>query len=501
MKNASVGTESKYNGYVVYYNGNNNIPLGIVSDTYECISDSDYIPKRIKEFAVTIEDKRFYTHKGVDLKGIIRALVCNVKHGRIVQGGSTLTQQLARNIMRNDSKTFNRKIRETISALSIERHYTKDEILKLYFNNVYFGKNVRGIRAAGLYYFGKEPQQLSQAEQLYLLTILRGPNYYINHLDKAINRYTLLNNILAKLGIISYNCMNRNSNTQLRFEYNSLNAVRNTVVPYIVNSLDNKHRTLYSTIDIELQKFIQVFVQQSKYPVSIIAIKSKQVMAVYSSYGMDYPFMSKANVGSTLKPFMYCYLRNNGISKEERFDASANTLGWIVREVDSYESVLTLPDALYYSNNNTFVNAVSKVGIDNSLIFLSKILDCSINNLYPSSILGATRNGLSLYDLAIAYNKYFQTSYLSQIQKECLSILNVAFQSKTGLLIEDIFLKTGTTNNNNERYAILGHEDRIYAFLRNENPIDDKSKDGSFMQYIRAFGLKLIEHKTDYRWS
>jgi ribosomal RNA assembly protein len=157
--------KNELNGYVIYCkDSDKETPLGVVSDSYDCQAISDYVPTRIKKFVVEIEDKRFYNHNGIDFKGVSRAIVENIKAGRIVQGGSTISQQLARNIIRDTSKTVTRKIIETIKAIQIENQYSKDEILNQYFNNVYFGKNIWGLRAAGLYYFGKEIEKLTQTE-------------------------------------------------------------------------------------------------------------------------------------------------------------------------------------------------------------------------------------------------------------------------------------------------------------------------------------------------
>src|SRR5690606_13850404 len=180
-----------------------------------------------------------------------------------------------------------------------------------------------------------------------------------------------------------------------------------------------------------------------------------------------------------LKPFLYCHLRENGISEFQRFDALKNNLDWEVREVGYYKSQLNIQEALFYSNNNSFLNAVSKVGLESSLKFLSEIFNKPETDFFPSSVLGATKSGISLYELAIAYSSYFNPTSLSDTKTECLSILNKVFYEKLGLKIENAFLKTGTTNDNKERYAVLGNADLVYAFLRNENELNDFSKEGS----------------------
>ena len=495
-------------GYIVYSEGSNRrkTPIGVVSNNYDCMSTTNYIPKRIKEFAVGIEDKRFYKHKGVDIRGIARAAVVNIKHRKIKQGGSTITQQLARNLLRNNEKTVSRKVKEVIKAIQIENNYSKEEILDLYFNNVYFGNNLWGIRTAGLYYFGKETENLTHPELLYLLTILRGPNYYKDNQEEAHKRYILNNNTLKEEGIISPQKYEKHIKILFSPQNNVLENIRNVTAQYILKEKNVKKKSFISTLDTKTQKIVRSFVADSKYSTSVIAIRNKQVISVASSYGNDYPFISKTNLGSTLKPFLYCFLRDNGTAKIEKFCATTNVLDWEVREAGYYGELLNLEEALFHSNNNAFINAVSKQGIENSFDFLSTILSRELDEFYPSSILGATKNGISLYELAFAYSVFFDFSNLSEVKQECLQILNSIFKDKTGLNIENIFLKTGTTNDNNDRFVIFRDAETTYAALRNENPITDKTKDGSLIKSVSKFiktnyNSLFTNKKTNYKWS
>lgn len=506
MINSNTVEKLKYNeneqvGYVIYCNDSNKkIPLGVVSDNYECKALSDYVPTRLKNFLIEIEDRRFYSHSGIDFKGVSRAIVENLKAGHIVQGGSTISQQLARNIIRNTRKNLIRKIKETIKAVQLEKSLSKNEILNLYFNNVYFGKNIWGLRAAGLYYFGKEVEKLTQTELLYLLTILRGPNYYNKRPEITLKRYKIINETLLERRIISKSRFKKNVRSKFVIAETQLYNFKNVIIPLIANSIDNKRKTILSSIDYKVQEFARKFVAESKYPVSIIAMRKSQIVGFASSYGTDYPFISKSNVGSTLKPFIYCNLRENGISKYEIFDAIKNNLNWEVREVGFYKFQLNLQEALFYSNNNSFINAVDKVGFETNQQFLSDTFNKNITDFFPSSVLGATKNGISLYELALAYSSYFNSANLTDIKSECLSILNKVFHEKLGLNIENAFLKTGTTNNNKERYAILGNADLVYAFLRNENEFDDVSKEGGFMKQISRKITSMFKLNTSFTW-
>ncbi|MBU0672829.1 MAG: transglycosylase domain-containing protein, partial [Candidatus Margulisbacteria bacterium] len=127
---------------------------------------------------ISTEDPRFYHHHGLDFMGIIRAGIKNVMYGRIVEGGSTITQQLARNLFLTRRKTVMRKLAEAVLAMQIERRFTKEEILELYLNQVYLGHNAYGIESAANLYFGKPAAELDLAEAAILAGLIRGPELY-----------------------------------------------------------------------------------------------------------------------------------------------------------------------------------------------------------------------------------------------------------------------------------------------------------------------------------
>lgn len=491
---------SNLDAFVVYCKDRNTeTPFAVVSNNFECKALSNYIPKRLKDLIIPIEDKRFFEHGAIDLKSIARASYANLMAGRIVQGGSTITQQLARNLLNDNSKTFSRKIREGIKAISLENRFSKDEILNLYFNNVYFGKNIRGIRAAGLVYFGKEIGKLTQSECLYLITLLRGPNYYLKHPLFAENRFKMLNKILLNENIISPSRYKKNQLSKCTLKANQLRCINSVALPFITEKVINKELKIYATVNLKLQVFVDKFISNSKYPLSIVAVSKNKVLAFGSSYGSDYPFVARSNVGSTLKPFLYCYLRENGILPFEHFDSIKNELTWQVREAKKTAELLTINEALYHSNNNAFINATHCVGLQGAMEFLASVLKRPVDEFFPSSILGATKKGITLYELACAYSNFFTSKQKTEIHDDCLSILNRIFTEKLGFQIDGAFLKTGTTNNNKERFAMLGNADLTFALLRNEYYEDDGTKEGNFFYEISREYRNFFT--TDYKWT
>lgn len=140
--------------------------------------DVNNISQSVLSAIVAVEDARFYTHYGIDPIGILRALATNVKAGKIIEGGSTITQQTAKNLYLTHERTWQRKIKELIYTLQLEQKYTKEEILELYLNQIYFGEGAYGIEVAAQTYLGKAAKDLSLAESAYLVGLPQRPNFY-----------------------------------------------------------------------------------------------------------------------------------------------------------------------------------------------------------------------------------------------------------------------------------------------------------------------------------
>ena len=147
-------------------------------DIYGDAIDLKKVPKYVPAAVVAVEDRRFYQHPGIDIRGLARAMVTNAKAGRTVQGGSTITQQVAKNLFLTSDRTLIRKVREALLALKLERAYTKDQILTLYMNRVYFGGGAYGFEAASERFFGHPAQDLTIYESAILAGLLKAPTTY-----------------------------------------------------------------------------------------------------------------------------------------------------------------------------------------------------------------------------------------------------------------------------------------------------------------------------------
>ena len=136
------------------------------------------VPQSLRDAIIATEDRRFYSHWGVDPIGIARAVYQNYRRGRIVEGGSTITQQLTKLLFLTPDKSLDRKMKEAVLALELERRYTKDRILEMYLNQIYFGHGAYGVEAAARTYFGKSVSELSVREAALLAGLPRAPSSY-----------------------------------------------------------------------------------------------------------------------------------------------------------------------------------------------------------------------------------------------------------------------------------------------------------------------------------
>ncbi|ABS20821.1 transglycosylase domain-containing protein [Bacillus cytotoxicus] len=165
------------------------------------------IPSSLAHAFIATEDKRFYHHNGLDYIAIVRASIENIKAGGIVQGGSTITQQLSKNAFLSNERTFSRKWKEIFYTKKIERTFTKDEILKLYVSNIYYGEGAWGIEKAAKLYFGKKVNKLTLSESAMLAAVVKAPAYYspAKNYNKAVERRNVVLKLMEREGYINHN--------------------------------------------------------------------------------------------------------------------------------------------------------------------------------------------------------------------------------------------------------------------------------------------------------
>ncbi len=251
----------------VIYGIDNRIAYLIVPDNRIYV-EYDRIPKHVKDAFIAAEDADFFKHRGIEPQSILRALLKNLIHGRVVQGGSTITQQVIKTLILGPEKSILRKIREGILAYRLEKYLTKKEILNLYLNNVYLGHGVYGVEAASQVYFGKHVWEISAAQAALLAGIVQAPARYSpkRHPGLARLRQEYVIDQMWKKGMITEKQKNQLLKEKIRIaEDNGLfsdSYFKDYVIRYVEERYGKgifarKSLKIYTTVDIRLQKMAE----------------------------------------------------------------------------------------------------------------------------------------------------------------------------------------------------------------------------------------------------
>jgi len=227
------------------------------------------VPQHLIDAVLTIEDQRFYQHAGLDIKRIAGAMVANVKAMRVVQGGSTISQQLAKNLYLSPRRTPLRKLREAVFAVTLESRYSKDEILEAYLNEVYLAQDggvaIHGVGRAAEYFFGKDISQLDIPEAALIAGIIRGPSIYspFRNPKEAKNRRDLVLDLMLERGLITESAHTRAKRSPLRLTDRTRNSQHGRYfVDWVAKRLERDRGddvledglTVFTTMDMELQR-------------------------------------------------------------------------------------------------------------------------------------------------------------------------------------------------------------------------------------------------------
>jgi len=266
----------------VYYS-DGQTPLGVFFEmTHRKYINYEDIPKVFIKALIAGEDRGFFEHMGFDIKAVVRAFIANLKAGRVVQGGSTLTQQTAKNIFKREKRSYRSKLKEMMQAFLLERQYTKEEILEMYANQFFVTGYGKGLWIAAQYFFGKDPRDLDLVEAAFIVGSLKGPNRYnpfikksqiekdkARRLAKARKDYVLES--MLKLNFITQEQYTEALKREVPFKEGKVTYRLNVVLDYIRNQLDSQYfRTIleqqgidniatsgisiYTSVDKDIQK-------------------------------------------------------------------------------------------------------------------------------------------------------------------------------------------------------------------------------------------------------
>ena len=372
---------------------------------------------------MAIEDKRFYSHNGVDYKGLLRAMLSNIKSFSFKEGGSTITQQLIKNTHLSNQKTLNRKISEIKLALELEKKYTKNQILEMYLNTIYFGEGCYGIVNASKHFFNKHPSELTVNEGACLAGIIKSPKTYS---PSTINTQSnqRKNVVLTKMyeqNFIDKNTLNENINKKIHVEVSPINGYGffhlankelNAIVenyPYEINNLK-----VYTTLENSAQNLLENsitndFAQTDKS--AILIDKSGKINAFYSTCGDVYK-----QIGSLIKPLIsYAPAIENDLvySCTKILDEKTSFNGYCPSNFnDVYYGNISVKEALMKSSNVCSVKLLNYVGIDRAKNTVSKTdIPLANNDNSLCLALGSTEKGAKLSQIASAYNVFINEGY------------------------------------------------------------------------------------------
>jgi penicillin-binding protein 1A len=248
------------------YDANDNI-IHVFAVEHRRRTNIKELPQYLIDGTLAVEDRNFYNHWGVDQKGMVRALVVDVMHGGFAQGGSTITQQLARNMFLSFDKQIPRKIKEIMLAVNIEKNYSKEEILEMYFDKVYLGAGVYGIEAASQRYFGKDGSDLSIPEAAMLIGLAQLPSVYspIRNPERALRRRNVVLYVMYDQGVISMDEYQESIEEPIQLAAGKGNqGAADYFLEHIRRIIEGKYGTtklfaeglkIYTTLDYDLQVY------------------------------------------------------------------------------------------------------------------------------------------------------------------------------------------------------------------------------------------------------
>lgn len=409
--------------------------------TYVPISE---IPEEIIYAIIAVEDQRFYSHAGVDLRGIARSFWRNIRAGSVVQGGSTITQQLAKNLFLSSERTYTRKIQEVVTAYRIEQKYSKERIMELYLNQIYFGEGTWGIQDAAKVYFGKKVQDITLSEAALLAALPKAPTHYspFQNEQKAKERRNIVLNLLYEQNFIEKNQLELGLEEEISLRDWELEGLRGkypSYVDYVIEEAIEKFGlseeliltgglNIFTQLDPHVQTAIETaYAKKELFPESTgeeLVQSASVVLDPYSGgvrglvgyrgnhvyRGFNRASQLKRQPGSAIKPLAsFAPALENGFKPNSMLiDERVDFNGYSPRNFNNrYRGRVSLYEALIHSINVPAVALLNEIGVGTGFDFLQKsgiTLHRDDRNL--SIALGGLTDGVSPLEMAQAYSMF-----------------------------------------------------------------------------------------------
>jgi len=402
------------------------------------------MPETLIEAIIAVEDHRFYEHSGVDLIGILRSALKNLRSGSIVGGGSTITQQLAKNLFYTSEQTYSRKIKEAVTALRIEAKFDKDKILELYLNQIYFGEGTWGVQDAAQVYFGKNIQDITLPEAALLAALPKAPTSYSPFQDeeKAKDRRNLILKLLYDQKTIDQNTYDQAISAPIQLRDWDLPGLRGKFQGYVdyvmeeamtnygysFEELQTSGLIIYTQMDPVVQSAVEATYKMDElFPESSneVMVQSGAVVldpstggirgmigyrGQYFYQGLNRATQLKRQPGSAIKPLaVYAPALEKGYTPNSiLIDEKTDFNGYSPSNYDDrYQGRMTLYNALIHSINVPAVALLNEIGVEAGLDFLKKTgIPMHNDDRNLSIALGGFTEGVSPLEMAQAYSVF-----------------------------------------------------------------------------------------------
>lgn len=402
---------------------------------YKRIYAEDY-PDNLKRAVVAVEDRRFYQHASLDPRGIARALYNDIREGNKAEGGSTITQQLARTLFLTQEKTVSRKFKELMIAIAIEEKYSKDAILNMYLNEIYMGRGCSGMASAANIYFGKEIKQLNEAEIAMLVGMIQAPEYYSpdTNMEGLKTRQEVVLNVLVEQGLIKSEQAEAYKKKSLKIKSFETKKVDH---PYLMNYLNDqiidkigKERLyqgglkVHTSIDLDMQKTAERKVVQHCKSINSKGIRAKDIALASIDPatggiralvgGVDWEknqynmALLPRQPGSAIKPLYYAAAMEEGLIRADtEINNKARSFNGYTPSNDqsSAPEKVSVRLALLNSYNVASVEVLNQLGLNKAFAYLKNygITTLKDEDKNLALALGGMSSGISPIQLACAF--------------------------------------------------------------------------------------------------
>jgi 1A family penicillin-binding protein len=483
----------------------------------------EQVPKHLIDALLATEDTNFYQHKGVDLKGIARAILVDLQLKEPAQGASTISQQLIRSTYLTLEKTVQRKVREIVLTLELERRYDKNQILEWYINQIPLGPNIYGVGEAAKTYFDKEISELTLSESAIIVSLIKAPSHFYpfgENVDKLQQRK---NYVLARMeqeGFIDKETLEKTRNEELKFAEQKKSLIlaphftlyieSYLLQKYGIDFLSKNGLKVYTTLDLEMQKEAEEIIKKgvetnknyNSYNASLVAITpyNGEIIAMVGSKdyfsapypegcnpGLDCKFEPRVNVaiygegqqpGSAFKPFIYATAFKEGYSPNSIVVDEKTNFGlwgdkdYIPQNYDGrYRGAVTYRQALAQSLNIPAIKVLLRVGIEDALQTAHDMGITTLNRgaaFYgPSLVLGAGE--VKLLDMVSAYGVFanqglrIPPTAILKIEDENGNIIETGKATPRRVLSESVCENiSDILSDNNSRAPMFGRYSQLY---------------------------------------